>query len=78
MGQLVTDFRFLANNPYSSWVRSTGPKGSLRFFEEKPWTVNRPRLETGLGCLRRSCALVLAASEPIPFHPHSKVTPERL
>ena len=37
MGHLVTDSRFSVANPYSSWVRSTGPKGSLPFFEEKPW-----------------------------------------
>ena len=69
MGQLVTDSRFLVANPYSSSVRSTGPKGSLPFFEEKQWTGNRPRLEHELGCPRRSCARVLAASGPIPFHP---------
>jgi hypothetical protein len=27
MGQLVTDFRFLTISPYSSQVRSSGPKG---------------------------------------------------
>ena len=36
MGQLVTDSRFSVANPYSSQVRSTGPKGSLPFFEKKP------------------------------------------
>ena len=40
MGQLVTDSRFLAANPYSSWVRLTGPEGSLPFFEEKPWIAS--------------------------------------
>ena len=40
MGQLVTDSRFLAASPYSSWVRSTGPEGSLSFFKEKPWIVS--------------------------------------
>ena len=35
MGQLVTDSRLLAANPYIFWVRSAGPKGSLPFFEEK-------------------------------------------
>ena len=40
MGQLVTDSKFLMASPYSSLVRSTGPKGSLPFFEEKPWTVS--------------------------------------
>jgi len=69
MGQLVTDFRFLATNPYSSWVSSTGPKGPSPFFEEKPWTVNRLRLERGPRWLRCSCARVLATSGLIPFHP---------
>ena len=36
---LVTDFRFSAVNPYSSQVRSTGPRGSLPFFKKKPWIV---------------------------------------
>jgi hypothetical protein len=39
MGQLVTDSRFLTPSPYSSQVYSTGPKGSLPFSKEKPWTV---------------------------------------
>ena len=30
----MTDSKFLTANPYSYWVRSTGPKGSLPFFEE--------------------------------------------
>ena len=37
---LVTDSRFSAVNPYSFWVRSTSPKGSLPFFEEKPWIIS--------------------------------------
>ena len=78
MAQLVTDSRLLVANPYSSRVRSTGPKGSLPFFEEKPLTGNRPRLEHGLECPWRSCARVLATSVPIPFHPHSKGALERL
>jgi hypothetical protein len=36
MNQLVIDSRFLVASPYSSQVYSTGPKGSLPFFEEKP------------------------------------------
>ena len=39
MGQLVTNSRFLMASPYSSWVCSTGPEGSLPFFEEKPSTM---------------------------------------
>ena len=34
MGQLVTDSILLAANPYSSWVRSAGPKGSLPFLRK--------------------------------------------
>ena len=40
MGQLVADSRFLTTSPYSSRVRSTGPKGSLPFFEGKPWIIS--------------------------------------
>ena len=40
MGQLVADSRFSAVNPYSSRVRSTGPEGSLPFFEKKPWIIS--------------------------------------
>ena len=40
LGQLVTDSRFSAVNPYSSRVYSTGPEGSLPFFKEKPWIVS--------------------------------------
>jgi hypothetical protein len=36
MGLLVTDSRFLMASPYSSQARSTSPKGSSPFFEEKP------------------------------------------
>ena len=49
MGQLVTDSEFLMASPYSFRVHCTGPKGSLPFFEENPWTGNRPRLEHGPG-----------------------------
>ena len=31
---------FSVVNPYSSRVRSTGPEGSLPFFEKKPWIVS--------------------------------------
>jgi hypothetical protein len=37
MGQLVIDFELLVTNLYSFWARSTGPEGSLPFYEEKPW-----------------------------------------
>ena len=50
VGQLVTDSRFLTAGPYSSQVRSTGPEGSLPFFEEKPWTAFSSRLGRGSGC----------------------------
>ena len=55
MGQLVTDLIFSMANPYSSRVRSTGPEGSLPFFEEKPWTrnvVGQPAtlVRPGTGC----------------------------
>ena len=76
MGQLVTDSRLLAVSPYSSWVYLAGPKGSLPFFEKKPWTGNQPRLERGPGCPQRSCARVLAASGPIPFHPFAPRVPQ--
>jgi hypothetical protein len=36
VGQLVTDSRFSMADPFSYQVRSTGPDGSLPFFEEKP------------------------------------------
>jgi len=36
---LVIDSRFLAVDPYSSWVRSIGPEGYVPFFEEKPWVI---------------------------------------
>jgi hypothetical protein len=39
MGQLVTNSRFLTASPYISQVHLTGPKGSLLFSEENPWTV---------------------------------------
>ena len=69
MGQLVTDSRFLTANPYSFRVRSTGPKGSLPFFKEKPWTMLRPRPKRVPGYSWRSCARLPAASGPIPYHP---------
>ena len=72
MGHLVTDSRFLVANPYSSWARSIYPKGLLPFFEEKPWTVLRPRPEHGSGCPRRLCGQVPAASGPSLTTPHSK------
>ena len=50
MGLLVTDSRFLTASPYSSWIRSSGHKGLLPFFEEKPWTARCPGLERGPGC----------------------------
>ena len=34
MGQLVTDYKFSVDNPYSSRVHLTSPKVSLPFFEE--------------------------------------------
>jgi hypothetical protein len=37
LGRLAIGSRFLTANPYSSRVHSTGPRGSLPFFEEKPW-----------------------------------------
>jgi hypothetical protein len=36
VGQLVTDSRFSTSDLFIYQIRSTGPDGSLPFFEEKP------------------------------------------
>jgi hypothetical protein len=66
-GQLVTDSKLSTAEPYSYQVRSTGPDGSLPFFEEKPWIMSWLRLRRGSGCLWHLCTQVLTASGPI--HP---------
>ena len=37
LGQLVTNSKFLAVDPYSFWIHFDRYKGSLPFLEKKPW-----------------------------------------
>jgi hypothetical protein len=78
LGRLMTDSRFLTADPYSSWVRSIDPGGSLPFFEEKTMVRLQSRLERGPGCPRCSDVRVLAASGPILCHPSLCWCPELL
>jgi hypothetical protein len=47
MGQLVTDSRFLTASSYSSRTHSTGSKGSMPLFKEKPWAAYCEDLNVG-------------------------------
>jgi hypothetical protein len=72
MDQLVIDSRFLAANPYSSLVRSTGPKGSLPFFEEKPWTMHCEDLNVGQDAHGARAPKYWPLADPSLTTPHSK------
>ena len=61
----MTDSRFSAVNPYSSWVHSTGPEGSLPSLGKKPWIV--PDRDSNVGQDAHN-AWVLVASGPTPFY----------
>ena len=78
MGQLVTNSRFLVANPYSSWVYSTGPKGSLPFFKEKPWTVLCQDSNVGQDAHVARAPGYQPLAGPSRSTPHSKGAPERL
>ena len=78
MGQLVTDSKFLTASPYSSRIRLTGPKGSLPFFEEKPWIVLRPRLKLGRDARGSRAPRYWPLAGPSLSTPHSNGALERL
>ena len=70
MGQLVTDYRFSVVNPYSSRVHSTGPEGSLPFFEEKPWIV----FSRDSNVARMPMTLVRPGTGHLPAYPFPPLT----
>jgi hypothetical protein len=78
MGQLVIDSRFLTASPYSSQIRSTSPKGSSPFFEEKPWTVHGQESNVGQDARGARALEYWPLAGPSLSTPHSKGAPERL
>ena len=78
MGQLVTDSRFLMASPYSSQIRSIDPKGSLPFFEEKPWTMLYQDLNVGRDAHDACAPGYWPLVGPSYSTPHSKGAPEWL
>jgi hypothetical protein len=78
MGQLVTDSRFFTASPYSYQVRSTGPEGSLPFFEQKPWTMCDQDSNMGQDALGARAPWYWPLADPSFSTPRSKGAPEQL
>jgi hypothetical protein len=71
LGQLATDSRFLTANPYSFWVRSTGPGGSLPFLEEKLCSEYSQDKNAGQGVHGARAPGYWLLAGPSLFAPHS-------
>jgi hypothetical protein len=65
-------------SPYSFWVCSAGPKGSLPFFEEKPWSSYSQDLNMDRDACGAWVPKYWLLASPSFTTPHSSGVPERL
>jgi hypothetical protein len=79
MGQLVTDSKFPAANPYSSQARLTGLEGLSPFFKEKPWIASCQDLNVfweACGARAPKYWLLVRPSHPTPHLGYSEAVVE--
>ena len=67
---------FSAVNPYSSWVRSTGPKGSLPFFKKNHGLGTDQDLNVGRDAYDAHAPGYWPLAGPSLSTPHFKKVPE--
>jgi hypothetical protein len=75
---MATDSMFLTANPYSSWVRPTGPRGSLPSFKEKSWPSYSQDLNVDRDARGAQTPGYWPLASPSVATPHSSGALERL